>query len=102
MLSLMWINGDKPERAVDGTVTLRTNGNAMIPPTFRIGDRVTVEIGLDEPQIGEIVTVSDDAKSMTVRFCDGIVGDGDMPLLWKDDEHYELLGGGTVKIGKLS
>ena len=74
----------------------------MIPPTFRIGERVAVEIGLAEPQIGEIVAFSDDAKSMTVRFHDGVVGDGDLPLLWTDDEHYELFGGGIVKIGKLS
>ena len=102
ILSLMWINGDGSERAVDEIMTLRTNENATIPPAFRIGDHVGVEIGLAEPQIGEVVAASNDAKSITVRFYDGLVGDGDLPLFWKDDEHYELLGGGTVKIGKLS
>ena len=55
----------------------------MIPLTFRVGERVAVEIGLAEPQTGEIVGISDDAKSITVRFHDGVIGDGDMPLLWK-------------------
>ena len=74
----------------------------MIPPRFRIGERVTVEIGLAESQIGEVVAFSDDAGSLTARFHGGFVGDGDMPLLWKDDDQYELLEGSTVKIQKLS
>jgi hypothetical protein len=39
---------------------------------------------------------------ITVRFHAGVVGNGDTPLVWKDDDHYELLEGGNVKIRRLT
>lgn len=64
-------------------------------------ERVIVEFGLGDPQLGEIITVSHHWKLMTVRLDEGIMGQGDLPLQWRGDNEYDLLAGGKVKVRKL-
>jgi hypothetical protein len=71
-----------------------------MPTAFTLGERVTINTGFGE-QTGEIVGLWSDGKPLTVRFHGGVVGDGDMPLVWEYDDHYELLEGGSVKVRKL-
>ena len=70
-------------------------------PLFKEGERIVVEFGIGDPQIGEIIAVSDHGKKMTVRLSKGIMGQGDMPLQWRSDNEYVLLAGGRVKVLKL-
>jgi hypothetical protein len=70
-------------------------------PFFKEGERVVVEFGLGDPQLGEIIAVSHHCKMMTVRLDEGIVGQGEMPLQWTGDNEYDLLAGGKVKVRKL-
>jgi hypothetical protein len=72
-----------------------------VPAAFRLGEQVAVEIGLDEPQTAEILGLWNDGRALTLRFQGGVVGDGDMPLVWEHDDHYELPEGGSVKVRKL-
>ena len=68
---------------------------------FKEGERVIVEFGVGDPQLGKIIAVSYRCKMMTVRLSEGIMGQGDMPLQWRSDNEYDLLAGGRVKIRKL-
>ena len=68
-------------------------------PTFRNGDRVTVDVGLPDPQPGEIVAVSD--EGLTVHLSGGTAGEGYLPLIWKCGNEYELLAGGKATIHRL-
>ena len=43
-------------------------------PKFRNGDRVTVDVGLADPQPGVIIAVSD--EGLTVHLSGGITGEG--------------------------
>ena len=70
-------------------------------PFFKLGERVIVEFGFGDPQLGEIITVSHHWKLMTVRLDEGIMGQGDLPLQWRGDNEYDLLAGGKVKVWKL-
>ena len=70
-------------------------------PVFKEGDRVIVEFGVGDPQLGKIIAVSRHGKMMTVRLREGIMGQGDMPLQWRSDNGYHLLAGGRVKVRKL-
>jgi hypothetical protein len=70
-------------------------------PFFKEGERVVVEFGLGDPQLGEIIAVSHHCKMMTVRLDEGIGGQGEMPLQWASDNEYDLLAGGKVKVRKL-
>ena len=48
-------------------------------PKFRNGDRVTVDVGLADPQPGVIVAVS--GEGLTVHLSGGIAGEGYLPRL---------------------
>jgi hypothetical protein len=69
---------------------------------FKEGERVTVEFGVGDPQLGKIIATSQNSNVMTVRLSNGIMGQGDMPLQWRHDDEYDLLAGGRVKIRKLA
>lgn len=73
-----------------------------MPPFFREGERVIVDFGVGDPQTGEIVAISDQHKTMTVRLAKGIMGEGDMPLQWRSGNEFDLLEGGRVRIRKLA
>ena len=73
-----------------------------MPPFFKQGERVILDFGVGDPQIGEIIAASPHCKMMTVRLSDGVMGHGDMPLQWSGDNDYELLAGGKVKIRRLT
>ena len=73
-----------------------------MPLFFKKGERVILNFGVGAPQLAEIITVSVDCKTMTVRLSEGVMGHGDMPLQWVRDRDYDLLAGGTVKIQKLT
>ena len=68
-------------------------------PMFRNGDRVTVDVGLADPQPGEIVAVSD--EGLTVHLSGGMAGEGYLPLIWKCGNEYELLAGGKATVHRL-
>ena len=68
-------------------------------PRFRNGDRVTVDVGLPDPQPGEIVAVS--GEGLTVHLCGGTAREGFLPLIWKCGDEYELLAGGKVTVHRL-
>jgi hypothetical protein len=51
---------------------------------FRVGDRVIVEFGIGDPQPAEVISLSDDGNAMTVRPGEGIMGHGDVPLVWSN------------------
>ena len=68
---------------------------------FKEGERVIVEFGIGDPQLGKVIAVSHHCKMLTVRLCKGIMGQGDMPLQWRSDNEYDLLAGGRVKVRKL-
>jgi len=68
-------------------------------PIFRNGDRVTVDVGLPDPQPGEIVAVSD--EGLTVHLSGGTAGEGFLPLVWKRGNEYELLAGGKATVHRL-
>ena len=68
-------------------------------PRFRNGDRVTVDVGLPDPQPGEIVAVS--GERLTVHLCGGTAGEGYLPLIWKRGNEYELLAGGKATVHRL-
>lgn len=70
-------------------------------PVFREGERVTVEFGVGDPQLGKVIAVSEHCEAITVRLSKGIMGQGDMPLQWISDNEYELLAGGKVTVRKL-
>jgi hypothetical protein len=70
-----------------------------MPTVFRNGDRVTVDVGLPDPQPGEIIEVSD--KGLTVHLCGGTAGEGYLPLIWKCGDEYELLAGGKATVRRL-
>lgn len=70
-------------------------------PVFKEGERVVVEFGVGDPQLGKIITLSRHCKAMTVRLSEGIMGQGDMPLQWRTGNEYDLLAGGRVKVRKL-
>jgi hypothetical protein len=72
-----------------------------VPTAFMLGERVAIDTGLGEPETGEIVGLWNDGRALAVRFHGGVVGDGDMPLVWVYDDHYELPEGGSVKVRKL-
>jgi hypothetical protein len=71
-------------------------------PLFKEGERIVVEFGVGDPQLGEIIAVSRHGKMMTVRLSKGVMGQGDMPLQWRSDNEYVLLAGGKVKVRKLA
>ena len=71
-------------------------------PSFKEGERVLVDFGVGDAQLGEIIAVSHHSKMVTVRLTEGIVGHGDMPLQWRSENEYDLLAGGKVKIQKLA
>ena len=73
-----------------------------MPTLFRKGERVIVDFGIGDPQSGEIVAASDDGKSLTVRLDTGIMGHGDLPLMWKNGAEYNLLAGGSAFLQKLT
>ena len=66
-------------------------------PMFRNGDRVTVDVGLADPQPGEIVAVSD--EGLTEHLSGGTSGEGFLPL--KCGNEYELLAGGKATVHRL-
>jgi hypothetical protein len=68
-------------------------------PIFRNGDRVTVDIGLSDPQPGEIIAVHD--ERLTVYLSGGTAGEGYLPLIWKSGNEYELLAGGKAILYRL-
>ena len=68
---------------------------------FKEGERVIVDFGVGDPQLGKIIAVSHHCQMLTVRLCKGIMGQGDMPLQWRSDGDYALLAGGRVKLRKL-
>ena len=68
---------------------------------FRVGDLVIVEFGIGDPQPAEVISLSRDGKAMTVRLGEGIMGHGDVPLVWSNDSKYDLQAGGTVTLWKL-
>jgi hypothetical protein len=68
---------------------------------FRVGDRVIVEFGIGDLQPGEVISLSDDGRAMTVRLGKGVMGHGDMPLVRRNDSEYDLQAGGTVTLWKL-
>jgi len=72
-----------------------------MPPVFKEGECVVVEFGRGDPQAGEIITISDDRKSLTVRLEHGVLGPGDMPLRWSAGNEYDLLAGGKVTVQRL-
>ena len=72
-----------------------------MPTLFREAERVIVEFGIGEPQPGEIIAASADGKSVTVRLNDGIMGHGDLPLVWRNGAEYNLLAGGRALLRKL-
>ncbi len=81
------------------------HGNARdkpMPPFFKQGDRVILDFGVGDPQLGEIIAASLHCDVMTVRLSDGVMGRGEMPLQWRSDNDYELLAGGKVKIRRLT
>ncbi len=73
-----------------------------MPPFFKQGERVILEFGVGAPQLGEIIAASFHCNTVTVRLSEGVMGHGDMPLQWLDDDNYELMAGGKVKIRKLT
>ena len=73
-----------------------------MPPFFKQGERVVLDFGVGDPQLGEIIAASQQCKMMTVRLCEGVMGHGDMPLQWHSGDDYELLAGGKVKIRRLT
>ncbi len=73
-----------------------------MPPFFKQGERVILDFGVGDPQLGEIITASYHCNTMTVRLSEGVMGQGDMPLQWLGENDYELLAGGKVKIRKLT
>jgi hypothetical protein len=74
-------------------------GSATMLPVFRNGDRVTVDVGLPDPQPGEIVAVSD--EGLTVYLRGGTAGEGYLPLVWKCGNEYEFLAGGKATVYRL-
>ena len=74
-------------------------GSTTMLPVFRNGDRVTVDVGLPDPQPGEIVAVSD--EGLTVHLSRGTAGEGFLPLVWKCGNEYELLAGGRAIVHHL-
>ena len=72
-----------------------------MPTLFREGERVIVDFGIGNPQSGEIIAASDDGKSVTVRLDAGIMGYGELPLVWRNGTEYDLLAGGRVFLRKL-
>jgi hypothetical protein len=72
-----------------------------VPTLFREGERVIVDFGIRDPQSGEIIAASGDGKSVTVRLDAGIMGYGDLPLMWKNGAEYNLLAGGSTFLRKL-
>jgi len=72
-----------------------------MPPFFKEGERVILEFGVGDPQLGEIIAVSPHCNMMTVRLSEGIMGQGELPLQWRSDNDYDLLVGGRVKVLKL-
>lgn len=73
-----------------------------MPPFFKRGEQVILDFGVGDPQLGEIIAASQHCRTMTVRLCEGVMGQGDMPLQWRSDNDYELLAGGKVKIRRLT
>lgn len=73
-----------------------------MPPFFKQGERVILDFGVGDPQLGEIIAASHHCNTMTVRLSEGVMGRGDMPLQWLGDNNYELIAGGKVKIRKLT
>jgi hypothetical protein len=73
-----------------------------VPTLFSEGERVTVDFGIGDPQSGEIIAASDEGKSVTVRLDAGIMGYGDLPLVWRNGAEYKLLAGGRVLLRKLN
>jgi hypothetical protein len=55
-------------------------------PFFQEGERVVVEFGIGDPELGEVIAASHQCKIITVRLSKGIVGQGDMPLRWRSDK----------------
>jgi hypothetical protein len=80
---------------------LRRDKDTRMQSFFKEGDRVTVEFGVGDPQLGQIIALSHHCKVMTVRLSEGIMGRGDMPLQRISDNEYELLAGGKVTVRKL-
>jgi hypothetical protein len=78
---------------------LSTREHTTMLPAFRNGDRVTVDVGLPDPQPGEIVAVSD--EGLTVHLSGGTAGEGFLPLVWKCGNEYELLAGGRATVHRL-
>jgi hypothetical protein len=83
-------------------VACRSAKDTPMPPFFKEGERVILEFGVGDPQLGEIVSVSPHRNMMTVRLSEGIMGQGDMPLQWRSDDEYDLLAGGMVRVRKLA
>jgi hypothetical protein len=73
-----------------------------MPPFFRQGERVILDFGVGDPQLGEIIAASHHCEMMTVRLSEGVMGQGEMPIQWRSDNDYELLAGGKVKIRRLT
>lgn len=71
-------------------------------PLFLQGERVILDFGVGDPQLGVIIAASPHCETMTVRLSPGVMGQGDMPLQWIDDNNYELLAGGKVRIRRLT
>jgi hypothetical protein len=61
-----------------------------------------VDFGIGDPQSGEIIAASDDGKSVTVRLDAGIMGYGDLPLVWKHAAEYNLLAAGSAFLRRLT
>ena len=80
---------------------LQRDMDTPMRPFFMEGERVAVEFGVGDPQLGKIIAVSHHRKMMTVRLSDGIMGQGDLPLQWRSGNEYDLLAGGKVKVRKL-
>ena len=72
-----------------------------MPTLFREGERVIVDFGIGDPQLGDVIAASDDRKSLTVRLDAGIMGYGDLPLVWSKGGEYNLLAGGSAFLRKL-
>ena len=73
-----------------------------MPPFFKEGERVILEFGVGDPQLGEIIAVCPHRNMMTVRLSGGIMGEGELPLQWRSDNDYDLLAGGKVTVRKLA
>ena len=72
-----------------------------MPPVFKEGECVIIEFGMSDPQPGEVVAISADRKSLTVRLEGGVLGPGDTPLRWRAGNEYDVPAGGKVTVQRL-